>query len=213
LNKLLKNNNISIKKIGDDFIKTITLLEPQLELDYTLMNSLVNRRSIRKISKSELSLQEISNIVWAACGETKKATKRSKNRRTIASACNSKKVSILVSLDSGVYRFDESNHQLKQINAIDIRNDLAKHPLLKNPPMGLIYVARKDSKSGIIKHDETMQALLVGTEIGSMSQNVYLYCASAQLNTVLVALYYREKLQKSICLPDNEDIIFTQVIG
>lgn len=191
----------------------IKLPEPQLQLEYQLMTSLKQRRTKRKMTHEELSLQDIANILWVACGETKKATKKSKNRRTIPSACNSQKVTVYAAIDSGVYRYDEEEHALYKTINLDVRSDLAKQPMLKNAPFGLIYVARNELKSGIIKHDETMQALLVGTEVGAMSQNVYLYSTSAGMNTVLIALYDRDRLTELLNLPDGQNIIYTQVIG
>jgi len=194
-------------------METIQLQKANLDFDGSLMNAIENRRSSRKITHHEISTQELSNILWAACGETKKATKRSKNRRTIPSACNSQKVSILLALENGVYRYIESEHILVKINDIDVRKDCAKQSMLKNAPAFIIYVARKELQSGIIKHNQEMQALLVGTEIGAMSQNVYLYCALANLNTVMVALYDRKKLHNLVALDETEEIIFTQTIG
>jgi len=57
----------------------ITLPKPQLDLEFPLMKALKNRRTIRKWKTELLTLQEVSNILWCACGETKVATKRSKN--------------------------------------------------------------------------------------------------------------------------------------
>jgi len=55
---------------------------PQKHLDYTLMQALATRRSIRKWQKAPLSKQELSDLLWAACGITKEATTSSKSRRT-----------------------------------------------------------------------------------------------------------------------------------
>lgn len=194
-------------------MKDIILDSPQKDLDFPLMQAINRRRTYRKITHESLDFMEISNLLWVACGETRKASKSSKNRRTIPSACNSQKVHVCVALPSGVYRYDEVNHVLVQLNEIDVRDILAKQPMLKNAPIGLIYVARKERKSGVIKHNDEMQALLVGTEIGAMSQNVYLYCASTGLNSVLVALYDREKLSSLINLEADEEIIMTHIIG
>ena len=49
---------------------------PQKDLDFPLMKALENRRSIRKWKDSSLSNQDLSNLLWAACGITKEETKR-----------------------------------------------------------------------------------------------------------------------------------------
>lgn len=194
-------------------MQDIKLLDPNIELNYSLMESIKNRRTIRKICRKELSLQEISNILWVACGETKKATKTYKNRRTIPSACNSQKVSIMICLQTGVYRYIEDKHILVMINDLDIRNDLVKQTMLKNAPLGIIYIGKKELKSGIIKHNELKLRLLLGTEVGAMSQNIYLYCTGARLSTVIVGLFDKKEISNAVELSDDEDILFTQIVG
>jgi len=51
--------------------RTIKLPEPQKELVFPLMKAIERRRSIRKWKDTPLSEQELSNLLWAACGVTK----------------------------------------------------------------------------------------------------------------------------------------------
>lgn len=61
--------------------KTIKLPTPQKELEFPLMKALEKRRSIRKWSNVPISDQELSNILWAACGITKVKTSRVKSKK------------------------------------------------------------------------------------------------------------------------------------
>lgn len=72
----------------------IKLAMPQKNLDFLLMKALEKRRSKRKWKDDVISNQELSNILWAACGITKEETKRSKSRRTAPSASNSQAIKI-----------------------------------------------------------------------------------------------------------------------
>jgi hypothetical protein len=49
----------------------IKLPGPQIDLDFPLMKALEKRRSIRKWKDAPISEQELSNLLWAACGITK----------------------------------------------------------------------------------------------------------------------------------------------
>ena len=51
---------------------TIKLPMPQKDLAFPLMKALERRRSIRKWTDEPLLEQELSNLLWAACGITKK---------------------------------------------------------------------------------------------------------------------------------------------
>jgi hypothetical protein len=66
LRKTIENNMT-------DFIK---LPESQKDLDFPLMKAIENRRTKRKWKDSELSVQEISNLLRVACGITYKETKK-----------------------------------------------------------------------------------------------------------------------------------------
>lgn len=194
-------------------MKDIFLEKPQKELDVPLMQAIENRRTKRKWTNETLTLQEISNICWVACGETKAATKRSKNMRTVASGCNSQIVSIYIALDSGVYKYIEKEHKLSFITSADVRGMLGTQKMMKSAVFGIIYVADFSTKTGILKSDYSKKMFIAGTETGLMSQNVYLYCSATDLNTVLIALIDRDNLAKTINLNENSEITFTQIVG
>ena len=194
-------------------MQEILLPPPQLDLDYPLMDAIANRRTKRRWSSEELSLNEVADILWCACGETRPATKRSKNRRTVPSACNSQIVHVYAALDTGAYRYDEAGHKLIQVTDSDIRCNIGKQKMMKSAPFGLIYVADFATKTGIIKSDYGQKMFVGGTESGLMAQNVYLYCAATQLNCVLIALTDREYLKSALNLSEGAEIIYTQAVG
>jgi SagB-type dehydrogenase family enzyme len=191
----------------------IMLPPPQLDLDFPLMEALQLRRTIRKWKTEPLSIQEVSDILWCACGETKPATKRSKNRRTMPSACNSQLVHVYAALPSGVYRYVESEHKLMQITDEDIRSNIGTQKMMKSAPFGLIYAADFGKSTGIIKSDYGQKMFVGGTETGFMSQNVYLYCAAAGFNTVILALTDRQYLKEKLKLDESSEVIYTQIVG
>lgn len=191
----------------------IKLPEPQKDLDFPLMKAIEKRRTKRKWKDSNLSEQEISNLLWAACGVTHKETKKSKSRRSVPSACNSQEIKVYIALSNGVYLYDEKNHQLIKILAKDIRKNIGTQKMMRSAPVGLIYVSDYSKlKAFQFKKDEN-KWFTSATDTGFISQNVYLYCAAADLNTVTLGLVDRDKLHKTLELNENEKIVYTQVVG
>lgn len=194
-------------------ISTVKLPEPQRNLDFPLMKAFEKRRTKRKWLTDSLSDQELSNLLWSACGITLEETKNSKSKRTIPSACNSQEIKIFVALNKGLFLYDEKNHQLVQTLVKDIRKNIGTQKMMHSAPVGLIYVSDYSKlKSFLFKNDD-QRWFTSGTDTGFISQNVYLYCAAAKLSTSILGLVDRNKLHNIMNLNEYEKVIYTQVIG
>ena len=192
---------------------TIKLPTPQKDLEFPLMKALTKRRSIRKWKSDALSDQELSNLLWAACGITKEETSRSKSRRTAPSASNSQAIKIYVTMKKGLFLYDEKNHQLIQILSKNIREDIGTQKMMHSAPLGLIYVSDYSKMKIYLAKDVNRKWFVSGTDTGFISQNVYLYCAAANLSTVVLGLVNREKLHDIMGLKEHEKVTYTQVVG
>src|SRR5271165_3012445 len=87
----------------------------------SVFTALEQRRTTRQISATELPLQLISNLLWAACGVNRKGGPLGVPGRTAASASNSQEIDIYVALRHGVYLYSAVNHLLDAIIARDLR--------------------------------------------------------------------------------------------
>jgi len=191
----------------------IKLPEPQTELDFPLMKALENRRSIRKWEDTRISKQDLSNLLWAACGITKKPYGKVKSKRTAPSACNSQEIRVYTLLENGVFLYNEDNHELIEIATEDIREHTGTQKMMKSAPMGLVFVADLSRmKSPFLKNKEA-QRFCAWVDTGYISQNVYLYCVAANMGTVALSLVDRDKLHKLMQLKEHEKIVLTQVVG
>jgi SagB-type dehydrogenase family enzyme len=152
----------------------IKLPMSQKDLDFSLMKALEKRRSIRKWKNEPLSGQELSNLLWAACGITKEETKKSKSKRTTPSACNSQEIKIYVATEKGLFLYDEKNHQLVQILSKDIRENIGTQKMMRSAPVGLIYVSDYSKMTNFLFRDDEQRLFMSGTDTGFISQNVYL---------------------------------------
>ncbi len=189
------------------------LPDPQKELSFPLMRALELRRTKRNWDSAELSLHEISNILWAAGGVTMAQTSKNKSKRTVPSARNSQSVKIFVALKKGLFMYRENNHELLRISEEDIRESLSTQKRMKSAPAGLVFVADYSRLKGYIGSSENQKWFVAGTETGFMSQNVYLYCAAAQLHTAVIGLVDRQRLHDLMGLAEYEKVVFTQVFG
>jgi len=192
---------------------TIKLPEPQKKLEFPLMKALEMRRSVRKWKASPVTEQELSNLLWAACGITKNKYGRVKSKRTAPSACNSQEIRVYVLLKNGVFLYDEENHALTEIIKKDIRPHLGRQKMMKSVPMGLVYVADLSRMTSPFMRNKEGQRFCAWVDTGYVSQNVYLYCAASGLGTVVLSLVDRDKLHDLMRLKDHEKVVLTQAVG
>ncbi len=194
-------------------VQTIILPKPNIDLDFPLMKALQERRTIRKWSDQTVTRQELSDLLWAACGITKQKKGKAKSKRTAPSACNSQEIRVYILMEEGVYLYNEETHQLILIVPEDIREHVGTQKMMKVAPIGLVFVADLSRmNSGLLKTEEA-QKFSAWVDTGFISQNVYLYCTAAGLGTAVLGLIKRDILHQYIGLKEHEKIVLTQVLG
>lgn len=188
------------------------LPRPNIPNTYLLRVAFENRKTTRRFESEDLSVSEISNILYAAAGEVKPKTKNSKSKRTIPSARNAQCVSVLVVTKDGIYLYDETTHSINILVKGNHLNKLTSQSMMHNARFGLLYVADFNKLSMYTATDEVRMHSVAAVEVGCMSQNVSLYCAAANLGSVLVGLVKREYFHELLQLK-NKTIMYSQIIG
>ena len=184
----------------------IKLLTPQMQGGKPLMQALSDRKSQRAFSPKDLPLQVLSDMLWAANGINRPES----DHRTAPSAMNMQEIDIYVAKADGLYLYDAKENILKQILKEDIRAVTGKQIFVKDAPVNLIFVA--DSfKMGKISGDGI--DFYAATDTGFISENVYLFCASEGLATVVRGLVDKPALAKAMKLRPDQKIILAQTVG
>ena len=187
-------------------LQAIKLLKPQTDGGRPLMQVLKDRHSSRNFSSKELQLQVLSNLLWAAFG----INRPDSGKRTAPSAVNWQNIDIYVAMAKGLYIYEAKEHILKPILAEDVRAATGTQPFVKNVPVNLIYVA---DFSKITRGTDETKNFYSAAHTGFISQNVYLYCASEGLATVVRGLVDKEAMAKVMKLRPNQKVMLAQSIG
>ncbi len=135
---------------------------PTVEKEHglSLMQALDKRQSTRRFSDTALSQQEVSNLLWAAWG-----INRDSGKRTVPTAHNKQAVAVYAAMDTGIWFYDAKKHTLERVSDKNLQERF-------KAPLTLIYAAPADDKFNDM-------------HVGSIYQNVGLYCASAGLANVV----------------------------
>jgi len=174
------------------------------------MQALNERQTVRSFTSDNLSQQQLSDLLWAGWGINRPADKK----RTAPSSRNVQEIDVYVALPSGLYLYVAESHTLKQIHNRDIRALTGTQDFVAGAPVNLIYVAdlgKMDKKVG----DTITEANLLSSyaNTGFIAQNVYLYCASANLGCVIRGMVPKDKLAPEMGLRSNQVIILSQTVG
>jgi SagB-type dehydrogenase family enzyme len=187
-------------------LKTIQLLKPQINGGRPLMQVLNDRKSTRAFSTEALPLRVLSDLLWAAFGINRPET----GQRTAPSASNQQEIDIYVATAEGLYLYDAKAHALRPVLAEDIRVKTGLQPFVGSAPVNLVYVA---DFSRMTSSAEDEKAFYSAANTGFIAQNVYLYCASEGLATVVRGLVNRTALARAMKLRPEQKITLAQTVG
>ena len=187
-------------------LKPIQLPRPRTEGGLPLMQALKARQTSRSFSSKKLSNQVLSDLLWAACG----VNRPDSGKRTAPSAMNWQEVDVYVTMTEGVYLYDAKAHRLQPVLAKDLRAMTGTQDFVPDAPVNLVYVADFTRMKGASDRNKVFYS---AADTGFISQNVYLYCASEGLATVVRASVAKPALKKALSLRPEQEIILAQSVG
>jgi nitroreductase len=194
-----------VNAIAAQELKPIELPKPQTDGGKPLMQVLKERKTSREFSGEKLPMQVLSNLLWAGNG-----INRPDGKRTAPTAMNKQEIDVYVAMAEGLYLYDAKANTLIGILAEDVRAATGTQPFVKDAPVNLVFVA-DFSKMG--NGPDEQKQFYAAADTGYVSQNVYLYCASEDLATVVRGSVDKPALAAIMKLPDNKKIILAQTVG
>lgn len=194
---------------------TIKLPEPRYGSDVSLEQSLLQRRSIRTYTGEPLTLQEVSQLLWAAQGITDP-----RGFRTAPSAGALYPLEVYVvagdvqGLTLGVYRYEPEQHQLIRVIDGDKRDSLADaaltQPWVKEGAVVFVFTAVYERTTA--KYDDR-GIRYVHIEVGHAAQNLCLQATAMGLGAVTVGAFHDEAVAELLNLPQDEQPLYIIPVG
>lgn len=187
--------------------KVVKLPKPNLNRNGAVMKALSERQSTREYASKALSLADLSDLLWAANG----INRSDSGKRTAPSAMNKQDVDVYVVLPEGTYLYDAKNHQLNLVAEGDHRGAVAGgQAFVKTAPVSLVLVS-DISRFGDAK--SARNQLMGAMDAGIVSQNISLFCSSANLATVPRASMDFDQLKKVLKLKETQMPMMNHPIG
>jgi len=183
--------------------QNITLPAPQKTGGMPLMDALAKRSSARAFNTTrELTPQQMSNLLWAAFGINRDDGKASK--RTAPTASNKQEHDLYVLLKTGAYLYDAKTNTLLLVAPGDKRELGGTQPFAQTAPFTVLMVADAARQSN---------REMASADAGFIGQNIYLYCASENLATVVRASVDRPKIAAALSLKPTQWVVLAQSVG
>lgn len=194
---------------------TIELPQPRLTGGKSLVDAIAQRHSTREYGATPTSLQELSGVLWAAFGLTREYAGtgiHTTGCHAAPTAHNWQEIDVYVALEKGLYRYDPTGHRLLGVLAEDVRRFTAheEQPFVLDVPVILIYVADLARMGDATDWDK---GVFPWADSAAIAENVYLYCASFDLATVIRALFDRPTLSAAMGLRSDQLVTFSQPVG
>ena len=165
--------------------------------------------TVRNYTEDTLTMQQISDVLWSAISVNRS---QNEHRHSSFPARNAQQIEVYAFLESGIYFCDSTKQELVLIKAGDHRKDVVEQEqefAQKAPPLVLVFVAKQYQSNSRTDGDNRDISPI---DVGFAIQNVYLYCVSEELTTVVLSMIDREKIAKLISLK-NGKVILGQAVG
>ena len=190
--------------------KVIQLPAPRLKGEMSLEECIQKRRSIRSFEPRKLTLQEISQLLWAMQG----ITDERRGLRAAPSAGALYPLEIYLVKDDGVYHYEPHGHRLEVLGTKDVRDELVSAALRQssvrqaavNFVICAVYerVTTRYGEKGVRFTD---------MEAGHAAQNLHLEAVALGLASVPVGAFMEEGVAKALSLPKGHRPIYILPVG
>jgi len=186
-------------------IETIPLPPAQKTGGMPLMDAFQLRKSQRSFSSKELTSQQLSNLLWAAYG-----INRPDGFRTVPAAKNWYEYDIYILKSDGWFLYEVSKHTLLKMGNEDLRIYGGTQDFVKAAPVILVYVADFGRMNDTT---DELRKFFSAVDVGYISQNVYLWCASENLATIILGQVDKVKVREVLKLKPDQQVILSQPVA
>jgi SagB-type dehydrogenase family enzyme len=188
---------------------------PKHDSTVSLEQTLLQRRSVRSYTEQLLTLEDVSQLLWAAQGITEPG-----GFRTAPSAGALYPLEVYVvagdvqGLYPGVYHYIPDGHQVIKILDGDKRIDLADAALgqesVRNGAVVFVF-------TGIYERTTTKYGergvMYVHIELGHAAQNLCLQATAMGLGAVTIGAFYDEQVADLLALTEEEQPLYIIPVG
>lgn len=177
----------------------IQLPKPVIKGGMPLMEAIAARKSTREFDNSKtLNAGQLSDMLWCAWGFNRPG------KRTVPTAMNLQEASIYVITPEAAYKYEPETNKLKFIKKGDFRKQASKQEFAEKANLNIVMVSDTEKQ---------VKPVYGGVTLGAITQNIYLWCASQGIGTVVRGGFDADALAEILNLGSNEKVYLVQTVG
>lgn len=193
-------------QVGD----ALKLPPPASNGPLSLEEALARRRSHRTFTGEPLTMEMLSQLLWAASGVTDR-----EGYRTAPSAGALYPLEIYLVTAAAFYHYEPRRHRLVTRIGRDLRHEVSRAALdqeaILEAPAVLVIAAVYERTAA--KYGRARAERYVHLEAGHAAQNVLLQAVSLDLGAVPIGAFHDDRLHRVLGLPPNHDPVYLIPIG
>ncbi len=187
----------------------IILPPPDLAGSTTLEKVILQRRSHRDFDPRPLSLEQVSQLAWAAQGITGDDSRW----RTAPSAGALHPLELYLLYPEAAYRYDPAGNRLVPHPNVDLTQVAAaalNQRFIAQAPVVFCFAARTDRSTRVYKQ---RGRLYLSMDLGHAAQNLLLQAAALGLVGTPVGAFNVDQLKTALKLPADQEPLYLVPIG
>jgi len=199
--------------------ETISLPEPTRSVGKFIWDIFSRRRSIRKYTRTPLSIDELSQLLWSIQGATERAGRYVLRTVPSAGALYPIETYIIVNrvrdLEAGIYHYDVRKHSLEVVQKGDFGADIAKAGLGQEmlQDASIVFVWTAIVARSKWKYMERGYRYIY-MDAGHICQNAYLAAEAMGLGCCSVGAFFDSEVDPIIGIDGKEEItVYLCAIG
>lgn len=188
---------------------SIILPSPKHKGDISVEEAIFRRRSTRRYKKEPLTLEEVSQLLWAAGGETIDGITGATRSYPSAGGIYPLEIYLFAGnvegLLRGIYHYKWRGHSISLIKQGDLRQELTRAALgqtmVANAPASLVFTAVYSRTTG--RYGKRGEIRYVSMDMGGAGQNVHLQAEALGLGTVIIGAFNDEAVKGILGVKDQ----------
>jgi SagB-type dehydrogenase family enzyme len=200
------------------YAQEIKLPSPSYKGSVSFEEAIYRWKATRRFKKQQLTIQQISQLLWATSGLTVDGITSATRVFPSAGAIYPLEIYVVCGevngLQAGIYKYNYKNHSLKLIKKGDFREELTKSALnqffISQAPASFVWVAKYEKMSF---YGERGKTRYIHIDLGHSAQNFTIQATSLGLGTVQVGAFNDDLVNKTLSLPKDETPVYIMPVG